>query len=243
DKDKIRIVDARGGAEAYGLKKATSTGRTKCSSYDATTPGNPNNKKCSTPFEGRIKGASSVPWTQFVQGKDKGFSFLDPAAAKAIFDTQSGWEDGVHEQTIQYCRTNQRSTVTGIVANLILGYPTRLYETSFIEWGHLAARPAEGETTFPNANTLASDSPYRTDVETFTEHAVLDAADAAAYTPGGTLGALTQPVTWVAGPNYNDEADINPASVVVGDEWPKLNAAATTTRQSIEADRSYLRGE
>ena len=247
-RSKVRIVDARGGAEALGLKKATNTGRTTCASYDSTTPGNPLNKKCSTPFEGRIRGANSVPWTGFLQDLTNGYRFLSPADAKALFDAQSGWVDGTHEFTIQYCRTNQRSTVTGMVANLILGYPTRLYETSFIEWGHLSAGPADvvaGDVTetFPNKSLLPEASPFRTDLAAYTEHAVLNAADSAAYVPGGTLGVLTQPVTWVAGPNYNDEADVNPPSTAVGDLWPKLNAAGTTTRASIEADRAYLRAE
>lgn len=241
DDDGVRIVDARGGAEAYGLAKATSTGRTTCATYTGTAP----NAKCSTPFEGRIKGAKSVPWTQFLDNAVGGFRFLPKAEVKALFDAQAGW-DGDSELTIQYCRTNQRSTVTGIVANTILGYPTRLYETSFIEWGHASAGPEEtgfggaGSEDFPNKRLVASDFPFRTDLEHLTEHAELHPDDLGAYTPGGTLGALTQPVTWVDGPNYNAEEDIAPP---VAGEWPKLNPEATTTLLSIDEDRAYLRGE
>lgn len=231
DKAGVRIVDARGGAEAYGLKKSTSTGRTTCTSYTGTG----NNAKCSTPFEGRIKGAKSVPWTQFLDTAQNGFRFLPYSTVKTTFDTQSGWDSNA-DFTIQYCRTNQRSTVTGIVANVILGYPTRFYETSFIEWGHVSAGPDGGTT--PNKAVVAADFAFRTDVEELTEHAVLADADTAAYTPGGTLGTLTQPVTWVSGPNYNEEADISPP---VSGTWPKLNPAATTTRLSIDTDRAYLR--
>lgn len=229
-RDEVRIVDARGGAEALGLKKATSTGRNLCSSYTGTAP----NAKCSTPFEGRIKGAKSVPWTQFIDTAVNGFRFLPYTTVKGIFDTQSGWDQDA-EFTIQYCRTNQRSTVTGIVASVILGYPTRLYETSFIEWGHISAGPAES----PNKNLVAPGFAFRTDLDSLTEHAVLADADAGAYTPGGSLGALTEPVTWVAGPNYNLEADVNPP---VEGEWPLLDANATTTRLTIDTDRAYLRG-
>jgi len=238
--DGVRIVDARGGAEAYGLAKATSTGRTNCASYTGTAP----NAKCSTPLEGRIKGAGSVPWTQFLDTAQNGFRFLPKAQVKAIFDAQAGWDDDAN-LTIQYCRTNQRSTVTGIVANTILGYPTRLYETSFIEWGHASAGPEEtglggaGSEDYPNKRLVAADFAFRTDLEHLTEHAVLHPDDAGAYVPGGTLGTLTQPVTWVDGPNYNTEADIAPA---VEGVWPKLHPDAATTRQSIDQDRAYLRG-
>lgn len=240
--DGVRIVDARGGAEAYGLKKATSTGRTDCTSYTGTTP----NAKCSTPFEGRLKGAKSVPWSQFLDDAENGFQFLPYATIKATFDAQSGWDE-TSDYTIQYCRTNQRSTVTGIVASVILGYPTRLYETSFIEWGHLSAGPldeealggASGVLEFPNKSLVSEEFPFRTDLDWLTEHAVLHPDDAASYVPGGTLGTLTKPITWVAGPNYNDEADISPP---VAGEWPKLDPEATTTRLSIDTDRAYLRG-
>lgn len=229
--ENVRIVDARGGAEALGLRKATNTGRTDCASYTGTSP----NAKCSTPFEGRIKGAHSVPWTQFLDSKANGFRFFDRDQVKAIFDAQAEWDDSA-QWTLQYCRTNQRSTVTGIVANVILGYPTRLYETSFIEWGHASTTPG----------TAAADFPFRTDLPTLTEHAELHPDDLGAYTPGGTLGALTQPVTWVAGPNYNAPDDVSPATLEPwpsnASGWPKINANATTTRLAIDTDRAYLRG-
>jgi thiosulfate/3-mercaptopyruvate sulfurtransferase len=228
---KVRIVDARGGAEALGLLKATSTGRTDCTSYTGTAP----NARCSTPFEGRIKGARSVPWAQFLDTKANGFRFLPYNDVKAVFDSQAEWSDSL-EWTIQYCRTNQRSTVTGIVASVILGYPTRLYETSFIEWGHASTVPPVVDESFP----------FRTDLPTLTEHAVLHPDDVGNYTPGGTLGELTQPVTWVAGPNYNAPEDVSPVSAepwpANASGWPKLDANATTTRLAIDEDRAYLRG-
>jgi 3-mercaptopyruvate sulfurtransferase SseA len=226
----VRIVDARGGAEALGLKKATSTGRNQCASFT----GSGTNNRCSTPFEGRIKGAKNVPWTQFIDTAENGFRYKGYESVKQIFDSQVGYTGEV-VHTIQYCRTNQRSMVTGIVANVILGYPTRFYETSFIEWGHVSAGPPDS----PNKNLVPASFPFRTDLESFTEHAVLHPDDLSAYTPGGTLGTLTQPVTWVAGPNYNDEADVNP---VVPGEWPPLNVGSSTTKLAIEEDRAYLRG-
>lgn len=238
--DGYRIVDARGGAESLGLAKASSTGRTNCSSYTGTAP----NAKCSTPFEGRIKGAQTVPWAQFLDTAENGFRFLPKATVRAVFDVQSWWNGGA-QVSIHYCRTNQRSTVTGIVANTILGYPTRFYETSFIEWGHASAGPEElglggagNEDDFPNKRLVASDFPFRTDLDHLTEHAVLHPDDTAAYVPGGTLGTLTRPVTWVSGPNYNAEADIAPP---VPGVWPKLRPDAETTRLSIDQDRAYLR--
>ena len=215
----VRIIDARGGAEALGLKKATSTGKTDCPSY--TNAGA--NTRCSPLFEGRIKGARSVPWTQFVDSAANGFRYLSKAEVKNLFDAQSGYEAG--ELTIQYCRTNVRSMVTGIVASVILGYPTRFYDTSFIEWSHLAYGPTS------KSQLLPADSPYRTDLDGLTEH-----AEVTGYTPGLPYDAATQTVTgWVAGPNYNDEADISNTA-------PAIVTTATTASQSVIDDRAYKLG-
>jgi len=213
---KLRVVDARGGAEALGLLKSTSTGKTDCPSYTNTGT----NTRCSPPFEGRIKGAKSVPWPNFLQGAAEGFRFLEKADAKAAFDTLSGYQPG--DLTIQYCRTNMRSMVTGIVAAVVLGYPTRFYDTSFIEWSHLAY----GST--PKQRVLPENSPFRTDLPSLTEHATVTG-----YTPGGAYDAATMPVTgWVDGPNYNDDADISPTP-------PLVVPTATTTAKSVSDDRAY----
>lgn len=224
----LRIVDARGGAEALGLRKATSTGRTDCASYDPTQPAN---RRCSTPFEGRLKGAKSVPWTQFLETAGKGFQFLPKAQVKALFDAQAGY-DAAAKYTVQYCRTNQRSTVTGIAANVILGYPTRFYETSFIEWGHIAHGPT------PNTQVVPEDFAWRTDLPGVTEHAELSSADLANYVPGLPLAAGVVPARWVDGPNYNLDADVSPITA----SWPPVDVTSSTTELSVDTDRAYLRG-
>jgi 3-mercaptopyruvate sulfurtransferase SseA len=210
----VALVDARGGPEALGLKKATSTGKTDCTSYTGTGV----NARCSPPFEGRLKGAKSVPWPQFLSDAATGFQFLPKTDVKSLFDTQSGYTEG--KLTIQYCRTNMRSMVTGIVANVILGYPTRFYDTSFIQWSHLSYGPTALTRVLPEA------SAYRTDLTTLTEH-----ADVTGYTPGGTLDGVTVN-GWVDGPNYNDDADISPTP-------PDVTPTATTTNLSVDTDKAY----
>lgn len=264
--DGVRIVDARGGAEALGLRYATNTNNTTCLTADPDGSGGAApiaNSKCSTPFEGRIKGAKSVPWTQFIDTGANGFAFLPKTTIKQIFDSQSGW-DANAELTIHYCRTNQRSTVTSIVANTILGYPTRFYETSFIQWGFASAGPQAGDdfegggdyvegilTEFPNKAAVAPEFPWRTDLPYLTEHAVLHPDDAAAYTPGGNSNGLTSAVisrlTWWDGPNWNLEADVAPPanlgqSGFGSNRWPRINPTTTTTRKALDADQDYLEG-
>jgi thiosulfate/3-mercaptopyruvate sulfurtransferase len=215
-RDQVSVVDARGGAEALGLLKSTSTGKQDCASWTGTTP----NARCSPPFEGRIKGAHSVPWPEFLTAAQDGFRFPAKDVVQTKFDELSDYEEG--NVTIQYCRTNMRSMVTGIVAAVILGYPTRFYDTSFIEWSHLAYGPT------PRTQVLPPTSPYRTDLPELTEHATVTG-----YTPGGAFDAGTVVVTgWVNGPNYNADADISPTPIQV------VPTAASTNR-SVEEDRAY----
>jgi 3-mercaptopyruvate sulfurtransferase SseA len=214
--DDVRIVDARGGAEALGLLKSTQTGKTDCPSYTGTGA----NARCSPYFEGRIKGARSVPWTQFVDTAENGFRYLSKDAVKSLFDAQANYQAG--KVTLQYCRTNVRSMVTGIVAGVILGYPTRFYDTSFIEWSHLAYGPTS------KTRILAETSPYRTDLAALTEHATVTG-----YTPGLPYDPNTQTITgWVDGPNYNSDVDISNTP-------PLVVPSATTASKSVADDRAY----
>ncbi len=215
-RNKTTIVDARGGAEALGLLKSTSTGKTDCPSYDNSGA----NTRCSPLFEGRIKGAYSVPWTQFLDTSANGFRFFSKATVKDIFDTQSEYKTG--NVVVQYCRTNVRSMVTGVVSSVILGYPTRFYDTSFIEWSHLAYGPTAKTQTLPEA------SAYRTDLATFTEHATVTG-----YTPGLPFDPDAHTITgWIDGPNYNLDADISDTPIL-------LVPASTTASQSVIDDRAY----
>lgn len=216
-RDEVSVVDARGGAEALGLLKSTSSGKQDCPSYTGTAP----NARCSPPFEGRLKGAESVPWPQFLTNAQEGFRFPEKSVVKATFDSLSGYEPG--NVTIQYCRTNMRSMVTGLVAGVILGYPTRFYDTSFIEWSHLAYGPTA------KTRVLPENSRFRTDLASLTEHAIV----AGNYVPGGAFDAAVHTVVnWVDGPNYNADADISDTPV-------NITPTATNTNRSVDDDRAY----
>jgi hypothetical protein len=56
--------------------------------------------------------------------------------------------------------------------------------------------------------------------------------------PGLPLAAGVVPARWVAGPNYNDDADLTPVSAA----WPPVHQDPETTELSVEIDRAYLRG-
>ncbi|MCW7468231.1 rhodanese [Leptospira kanakyensis] len=106
-------------------------------------------------FEGRIKGAKELRWTDLL---DTEFRFKSKADLKAYYDGK-GYQVG--QTAIQLCRTNNRSQVTGFSYIAILGYPSTYYDGSWIEWGSL--------TGGGPAPKLPSDSPYRTDLPEVSE--------------------------------------------------------------------------
>ncbi|TGL50213.1 rhodanese [Leptospira meyeri] len=106
-------------------------------------------------FEGRIKGAKEVKWTDLL---DTEFRFLPKATLKAYY-AGKGYQAG--QTAIQLCRTNNRSQVTGFSYVAILGYPSTYYDGSWIEWGSL--------TGGGPAPKLPTDSPFRTDVPELSE--------------------------------------------------------------------------
>lgn len=106
-------------------------------------------------FEGRIKGAKEVRWTDLL---DTEFRFKSKADLKAYY-AGKGYQEG--QTAIQLCRTNNRSQVTGFSYIAILGYPSTYYDGSWIEWGSL--------TGGGPAAKLPADSPFRTDLPELSE--------------------------------------------------------------------------
>ncbi|MDF3818869.1 rhodanese [Leptospira sp. 96542] len=108
-----------------------------------------------TGFEGRIKGAKELRWTDLLDSEYR----FKPKADLIAYYAGKGYLKG--QTAIQLCRTNNRSQVTGFSYIAILGYPTTYYDGSWIEWGSLT-----GGGSTPK---LPANSPYRTDVPELSE--------------------------------------------------------------------------
>ncbi len=134
------LLDARTPAEYDG--SGTTAGP---SNYTCASP------PCYTPYEGHIKGAKNIPFTDFINGNKE---FLSKSDLANLLST-NGFSNG--QTILTYCRTNVRSSITGFATFAILGYPTRFYDGSWVEWGSLAF---DTNSTWSNLSAI---SPWQTD--------------------------------------------------------------------------------
>ncbi|PJZ26498.1 sulfurtransferase [Leptospira hartskeerlii] len=141
------ILDARSTAEYDGTGTTVGPSNLTC----ADTP------SCYTPFEGHIKGAKSIPFANFINANKE---FLPKSDLQNLLST-NGYTEG--QTIIAYCRTNVRSSITGFATLAILGYPTRFYDGSWVEWGSLAY-DSNG-----NWSNISAVSAWRTDRSSVTE--------------------------------------------------------------------------
>lgn len=161
------LVDARSPAE-YGSPNG------KASKTESKTCGASGTEQCYAGFEGHINGAVNMPYTNLlnlddqtvdvtgdgvVDGDDASFTFRTVPELEAEF-AAAGYDEG--ETIYTYCRTGARATVSAYAASTILGYPARMYDGSWIQWGKLAnVMDKNGDYQLPG------DSPWRTDVDTY----------------------------------------------------------------------------
>ena len=165
DKTGYFILDARGTAEYDGTKASKSISKTCGPNHD---------KQCVTAFRGHIKGAVDFPYTDIlvmddgkvdlngdgvIDKKDASFKFKSYDALKALY-AQKGYKEG--DTIIAYCRTGRKSTLSALTATTVLGYPYRMYDGSWIQWGMMAhAKDTNGSYILPES------SPVRTDTDDY----------------------------------------------------------------------------
>ena len=167
DKDAL-LLDTRSLAEFEGTKQAKT---------ELKTCGINKDEQCYTPFDGHIKGAKHFLFTdvldmtngadldgdgEITDIKESSFLFKSQDDIATLF-SDSGYSEGKTIYT--YCRTGTKASLVTFVASQLLGYPTRMYDGSWIQWGKMAHREdANGKTLIP------ADSAWRTDIEKYSEN-------------------------------------------------------------------------
>ncbi|GBF38818.1 sulfurtransferase [Leptospira johnsonii] len=141
------IMDARSSTEYDGTGSTVGPSNLTC----ADTP------SCYTPFEGHVKGAKNLPFANFINANKE---FLAKSDLQNLLST-NGYSEG--QTIIAYCRTNVRSSITGFATLAILGYPTRFYDGSWVEWGSLAY---DSNGVWSNISAVSA---WRTDRSSVTE--------------------------------------------------------------------------
>jgi 3-mercaptopyruvate sulfurtransferase SseA len=158
------IADARSADEFNGVPGKTTSAR-----------GNP----YFVAFEGRIKGAEHQEWTELLDGGK-----LLPKEDLETAMAEIGASDATTVYT--YCRTSWRAGVNFLALDAVLGWPVKIYDGAWIQWGQMASNEAKFD------GSLAPDSPWRTDHEHLSEGITYNKVSVAllganSYAPGADL--------------------------------------------------------
>jgi 3-mercaptopyruvate sulfurtransferase SseA len=157
------------------------------SEFSPTSPGQTNGptgktcvngSNCKAAFDGNIKGSVNLPWANLVKDSaSNDFRFKSKAEIASSF--QAVGVNG-NKQVITYCRTAVRAMVTFFATHAILGYPTRVYDGSWIEWSAFAFDENDPQVW----SNLRANSPWRTDKTSLTSNLTLatDSGSVSKYT-------------------------------------------------------------
>lgn len=92
------------------------------------------------------------------EGANFQFRGYDAGSLIPAIDVGKAYQSGT---IITYCETTFRAMLTGTVAGVILGLPTRFYDGAMVEWNSMTAGIQDKYGQF----ILPADSPWRTDTE------------------------------------------------------------------------------
>jgi 3-mercaptopyruvate sulfurtransferase SseA len=161
------LADARGTGEYSGEKKSKTASKECGSNHD---------EQCYSAFKGHIKGAVDFPYTDMLVMDDEkcdlnGDGKIDKNDASYKFKSYDELKDiyaskGYNscDTVIGYCRTGRKSTILALTSTVVLGYPFRMYDGSWIQWGSMASvKDTNGDYILPE------DSNIRADVEKYSE--------------------------------------------------------------------------
>ncbi|MEF9427004.1 MAG: hypothetical protein L0956_07475 [Candidatus Mariimomonas ferrooxydans] len=107
-------------------------------------------------FTGRIRGAKHLQWEDLLEGGTASNYFKSKEDIEAII-TVTGMDSS--KTAYLYCQIAQRTSVSFLALDGILGWSAKMYDGSWLEWGNLS----------DDEGTLESDSPWRTDNSTYTD--------------------------------------------------------------------------
>jgi len=165
DKKGYFIADSRGTSEYNGevLPKSVEN---NC--------GVSGTEQCYGSFRGHIRGATDVPYTDFlimddqkgdingdgiIDSNDSSFKFQKPRKVKRILK-QKGYKKG--DKIITYCRTGRKATLLNVLAMDVLKAEVQMFDGSWMQWGQMS------NSTDVNGNQiLPDDSIWRTDTDKY----------------------------------------------------------------------------
>jgi len=111
-------------------------------------------------------------------------NMVNSVYTETLVGAGNGYQPG--DTAYLWCETTFRAMITGMASSVVLGHPTRFYDSGMVEWNSLSNLPdATGN------NILPADSPWRTDVKSFFRPA------------SNTVMVATRQITNAYAPNSN----------------------------------------
>lgn len=124
-------------------------------------------------FEGHIRGAKAIVYTDLYEGLDSSGTVTTGTAAYYRFKSEADmvpvWTaTGLDSTKMAYvhCRTGMISSAMYVALDAYLGWPVANYDGSWSQWGNLAGKA--------NGGFLDNNSPWRTDTAARTESLYLN---------------------------------------------------------------------
>lgn len=164
--DRNLILDARSSAEFAGTKRAKT---------EYKLCGDSKTEQCYTAFDGHIKGASNLLFSNVLNIADRdlngdglnayneaSYTFKTLGEIETLF-ANAGYDAG--DRVYTYCRTGTKASLLTFVSSAMLGYETRMYDGSWIQWGKMAS-----EVVTTDGETISLErSRWRTDTQRYSE--------------------------------------------------------------------------
>ncbi len=104
-------------------------------------------------FGGHIRGAVHQEWSTLID-PDNPSALLPRTELQAAMEAAGA---GPEVTSVSYCQTSWRAAATFLALDAVLGWPAKIYDGAWLEWGMMA----RNDLNYGGA--LAADSPWRTD--------------------------------------------------------------------------------
>lgn len=161
---KTVVVDARSDGEYNGVAGSTTvSGSTKVA------------------FEGHIRTAVHQNYSSLLA---TGSATADPLIARAnLIAAMNGIGVNVDTTAYSYCRTSWRAAVTFLALDAELGWPTKIYDGAWIEWGQMADNDPAYDGSLDPASQWRTDTSAASQAITYNKPAGQTVAPLASANP------------------------------------------------------------
>jgi len=150
-------------------------------------------------FEGHVRTAEHLEYVELHQGGNRANPLLSAGELQAALTAIGA---GPSTTLYSYCRTSWRAAIHFLAADAVLGWPAKIYDGAWIQWGRMATNdPAYGGSLSPTSPWRA-DNGIHSDVIVYNKPEIMvdiDQLFANSFAPHANLINVEDSATAVAG--------------------------------------------